>query len=229
MRMNQVAGMRAPAGLHRTASGSALPPRHTLLVRAASGPEASPKGPSPLTKGSIKMPAPRPSVPAPEPVPIVHSSAYLVQKRRQEKREACDISTPASTLSNDGRWDEEPFTGNAVQFLLRKGDNTLDQIETAPGSVSVALERAMSSPAAQIAGYVAKSGARLTAKATQEALEAGLPVARKMAVQGLTLAGKAIEAGLRSEGQRRERGQQGSAAAQAPARVDAQDGQEVRS
>ncbi|CAG9460559.1 unnamed protein product [Pedinophyceae sp. YPF-701] len=182
--------------LVRAGSGGISSPktRGSQLARSVAGPVQSQRQPDANPSAiEVKMPPPRPSLAPPEPVPVEHSSAYLVEERRKEKAEERSAELASARAPAH---DDEGFTGNAVQFLLRKGDSVLDSMEEESDdnkSVPVVIERVLGAPAARVTSNVARAGAELTASAVKEVLEIGAPVARRAAVQGLSFVGKVLQ------------------------------------
>jgi len=185
---------------------------------------------------SVQLPPPKPSIGPPPAVPVVHSSAYVVKKRREvsnihgehlshcspsqkwiltlfhacssfsacvQEMEASGSRTTGSSASLRANVPPEaPFTGNAIEYILRKGDDALNGIEGAPNHVVEAVEKVIESPGAKLASGIARKASTLTVKAAGEVLVAGLPVAKTVMVQGLTVAGKVLSASLKEQGQR---------------------------
>ncbi|KAK9907660.1 hypothetical protein WJX75_007770 [Coccomyxa subellipsoidea] len=96
------------------------------------------------------------AAPPPEPVPVEHSPAYLL--RHRSKTEAADLSIVRAKQ-------EEPFTGNAVEWAVRRLDASLDEAELDPPPGAKAIIDVARGPFGTATVQGVTAAARVTVKA----------------------------------------------------------------
>ncbi|KAL4428179.1 hypothetical protein ABPG75_002268 [Micractinium tetrahymenae] len=144
--------------------------------------------PRPLVVKSL--PVARAAAPAPQPVPVEHSSAYLLRNRRQ--------LSPAEEEQQRQERGGEPFTGSAVEWVLRKADESLDEIEENPPEYAKVIYDISTGPIGKAASASVTTAAKVTVQVGAEALKVAAPVGKWALQQGVKLAVGAVAKGISS-------------------------------
>ena len=97
-----------------------------------------------------------------------------------------------------GGAEEEPFEGNAVEWMLRKADRSLDQVEENPPAYAKAIYDLSTGPVGAAASKGAATAAKLTLQAGTEALKAAAPVGKWLITNGAKAVAGAVVQGLSS-------------------------------
>ncbi|KAK9907659.1 hypothetical protein WJX75_007770 [Coccomyxa subellipsoidea] len=119
------------------------------------------------------------AAPPPEPVPVEHSPAYLL--RHRSKTEAADLSIVRAKQ-------EEPFTGNAVEWAVRRLDASLDEAELDPPPGAKAIIDVARGPFGTATVQGVTAAARVTVKVGTTALKAAAPVGKWVVQQSFKAA-----------------------------------------
>ena len=93
---------------------------------------------------------------------------------------------------------EEPFEGNAVEWVLRKVDESLDQVEENPPAYAKAIYDISTGPVGEAAARGAAAAARLSVEVGAQALKAAAPVGKWVLREGFKAAAGAVGSGLSS-------------------------------
>lgn len=141
----------------------------------------------PLVVKSI--PQPRTPAAPPQPVPIEHSSAFLIRSRR-------DPVDDSQQLVSKKQQQAEAFNGNAVKWALKKADESLDEIEENPPEAVKAIYDISRGPVGSAAGKGVTTVAKLTWQVGTEAVKAATPVGKWALQQGAKLAVTAVTKGI---------------------------------
>merc|ERR1712130_46049 len=121
---------------------------------------------------------PRQSTPPPEYKPVEHSAAFVLRSKRPAEQEE-DVFLEAEEKSN------EPFTGNALQWYLRKVDRSLDEGDAQPSAAAKAYYDASQTPAGNQAVKGIGSVAGTAAKVGASAVKAAVPLGKWALMKGL--------------------------------------------
>ncbi|CAL8462938.1 g2472 [Coccomyxa elongata] len=125
------------------------------------------------------LPAVRQPAPPPEPVPVQHSPAYLLRHRsRPEPGESSLIRAKQ----------QEPFTGNAVEWAVRRLDASLDEAELDPPPGAKAVIDVARGPVGSATVQGVTAAARVTVQVGTTALKAAAPVGKWVVQQGFKAA-----------------------------------------
>ncbi|PSC75612.1 ABC transporter substrate-binding [Micractinium conductrix] len=127
----------------------------------------------------------------PQPVPVEHSSSYLLRNRRQ-------LSADDAAELRQQRGVDEPFSGSAVEWVLRKADESLDEIEENPPEYAKVLYDLSTGPVGKAASAGVTTAAKVTVQVGAEALKAAAPVGKWALQQGVKLAVGAVAKGISS-------------------------------
>lgn len=93
---------------------------------------------------------------------------------------------------------DEPFEGNAVEWALRKVDQSLDQVEENPPAYAKAIYDISTGPVGTAAAAGAAAAARISVEVGSQALKAAAPVGKWVLREGFKAAAGAVGAGLSS-------------------------------
>lgn len=138
--------------------------------------------PPPLSKS--------PAIP-PQPAPIEHTSSYLL--RSSKHNESIQQDDNESSLGIE----KEPFTGNAVDWILKKADESLDAVEQDPPAYAKAIYEISTGPVGTTASKGVSFAAKMTIEAGSQALQAAAPVGKWILAQGAKAVGDAIIFGIK--------------------------------
>lgn len=97
--------------------------------------------------------------------------------------EKLDVVEPAS---------RDQFEGNAVDWVLRKVDQSLDEVEENPPAYARAIYDLSTGPVGTAAAKGAVTAAKLTVEASSQALRAAAPVGKWVLSQGFKFAAGAV-------------------------------------
>jgi len=131
----------------------------------------------------IDLPTPAPAPPPPRAVAVQHSRSYLLKQRRDSENEA-----GTSALSKRPRRDASSLNGNAVEHMIRRVDQTLDDIEVNPPEYVSTFHNIASSEAGVLAGAALRQAAKASIKIGGELAKQSVPAARWLAAKGLDVA-----------------------------------------
>eukprot|EP00884_Botryococcus_braunii_P012562 jgi/Botrbrau1/21306/Bobra.0184s0017.1 len=148
------------------------------------------------------VPTQRTAGPPPEPVPVQHSPSYLLRHRQSRDDEQGAL---ASTSSQD----QEPFSGNAVEWALRRIDRSLDEAEANPPLPAKVMWDVARGPVGAAAAKGATVAARTTVKVGGEALKAAAPVGKWALEQGFRAAVGLVTYSIQSA-QKKDKGAKGN-------------------
>lgn len=143
----------------------------------------------------VNLPEARQPAEAPSPVPVQHSESYLLRQRRPSE----EYDRPRSRAAEE----QEPFTGNAIQWTLRKWDQRMKQEELNPSSSTQTAWKVGSGSAGTAAGKGVSAAAKLSLTAGQEIVKAAVPASKWALSQGLALAWK-LASGAGKNAQKRK-------------------------
>lgn len=136
------------------------------------------------------VPAARAAAPPPQPVPVEHSSAYLLRNRRQ----LATAQEEEQRVQQDSS--SEPFNGTAMEWMLRKADESLDEIEENPPEYAKRIYDISTGPIGKAASSTVTSAAKVTVKVGTEAFKAAVPVGKWALREGMKLAVGAVAKGI---------------------------------
>lgn len=160
---------------------------------------------------------PRPKALEPEPVPIIHSSAYqqtLVQNRISPGSTVDDEPAPAvkvlttptpsrtmimrrqrvqSMSSSDGDTTQD---GSAIEWALRKADASLDELEVNPLPVQKVIYGISRGPVGTATTQAVQAAAKLTMQATVKAAQIAAPIGKWALTEGAKAAMGLIKAAV---------------------------------
>jgi len=91
---------------------------------------------------------------------------------------------------------EEPFAGNAVEWMLRKADKSLEEVEENPPAYAKALYDLSTGPVGAAASKGAAAAAKLTVQAGAQALKAAAPVGKWIITNGTKAVATAVVQGV---------------------------------
>jgi hypothetical protein len=91
---------------------------------------------------------------------------------------------------------DEPFEGNAVQWVLRKVDASLDQVEENPPAYAKAIYDISTGPVGEAAAKGAAVAARISVEVGAQAIKAAAPVGKWVLREGFKAAAGAVGSGL---------------------------------
>lgn len=95
---------------------------------------------------------------------------------------------------------EEPFSGSAVEWMLRKADESLDEIESNPPSYAKAIYKISTGPIGTAATKSVLAAAEMTGKVGKEAIKAAVPAGKWAVQQGFKLMVGAVVKGVSNKG-----------------------------
>ena len=130
--------------------------------------------------------------PPPPPVEVAHSRSFLLKQRRDAEADPSVGGAAPQSAPAWGSEDPQALSGNAIDFLIRKVDRSLDELEERPSEFASAVHRITTSPAGQITGYVIKNAATASVAVGKEALRASIPAARWVAREGMAFVTKKL-------------------------------------
>lgn len=183
------AGTLAGSGLPFVSEHRRAPPRNCRPPTATRQEPAANGVDNPIV---ITIPPRRSPTAPPEPVPVIHSAAYMIEVRSAELKVRKDVVESSddvpSTTSRYNSIDEEDFQGNAIEWALARADESLTEMEKNPSPATEAIWRVSQSPVGEAAGRGIRSAARLTVTAGAEALKIAAPVGAWAFKKGLKAA-----------------------------------------
>lgn len=106
--------------------------------------------------------------------------------------------TAAQLDSHFATSDDEPFSGNAVDWVLRKVDESLEDVEENPPAYAKAFYDISTGPVGEAASKGAVVAAKMTVEVGTQALKAAAPVGKWVLTQGFKAAAGAVGYGLSS-------------------------------
>ncbi|GAX74400.1 hypothetical protein CEUSTIGMA_g1848.t1 [Chlamydomonas eustigma] len=124
----------------------------------------------------------------PQPVPVVHSSAYLKASATNVDEDAQTSYQVESTNQERDPTSITRFEGNALDWTLQKVDKALNVLEEQPLPLQREVFDASTSPAAKALGKGLKAAAEVTLQAGYEASKAAAPVGKWALKMGIRLA-----------------------------------------
>lgn len=92
----------------------------------------------------------------------------------------------------------EPFTGSAVEWVLKKADRSLDEIEDNPPPYAKALYEVSNGPVGKTASKGVQTAAKMTLEVGAGALKAAAPVGKWVLQQGAKAAVAAVKKAITS-------------------------------
>lgn len=96
-------------------------------------------------------------------------------------------SYTGSGLSTSPR-EPEVFTGNALQWALKRADRALNEVEQQPPELAREAFKVVNSPAGKLVGMAATEAAKVSVEVGKEVIKAALPVAKTAAGMALNVA-----------------------------------------
>ncbi|KAL4858789.1 Nuclear pore complex protein NUP62 [Chlorella vulgaris] len=107
----------------------------------------------------------------------------------------CESSAEAP-VRGEQRSDQEPFSGNAMEWVLRKADESLDEIEDNPPEYVKTIYEVSNGPIGKTASATVTTAAKATVLVGANALKAAAPLGKWALQQGFKLAVGAVSTGL---------------------------------
>jgi hypothetical protein len=98
----------------------------------------------------------------------------------------------------DGHSVDEPFNGNAVDWVLKKVDKSLDSVEENPPAYAKAIYEISTGPVGEAASKGAAAAAKMTVEVGTQAIKAAAPVGKWVLSQGFKAAVGAVGKGISS-------------------------------
>jgi hypothetical protein len=98
----------------------------------------------------------------------------------------------------DGHRTDEPFNGNAVDWVLKKVDKSLDSVEENPPAYAKAIYEISTGPVGEAASKGAAAAAKITMEVGTQAIKAAAPVGKWVLSQGFKAAVAAVGKGISS-------------------------------
>ncbi|KAH7622086.1 hypothetical protein NADE_004677 [Nannochloris sp. 'desiccata'] len=98
----------------------------------------------------------------------------------------------------DGHSTDEPFNGNAVDWVLKKVDKSLDNVEENPPAYAKAIYEISTGPVGEAASKGAATAARMTVEVGTQVIKAAAPVGKWVLSQGYKAAVGAVGKGISS-------------------------------
>ncbi|KAI8463437.1 MAG: hypothetical protein J3K34DRAFT_526998 [Monoraphidium minutum] len=145
----------------------------------------APAAPPALAAINVAVVEPPPVQPPPEPLAVMHSGAFMRQRR----------GLPAVSVTSSLDESAAPRRGaaadNALLWALQKVDRQLDQIEADPPKLLKDAYGVANGPVGAATGRGVQAAARLTVAATSRAVKAAAPVGSWALREGFKAASKA--------------------------------------
>lgn len=131
------------------------------------------------------VPPPKPPCSLPEPVPIIHSTAFI------REHNAALLATDKLQLQQAGTEDDDEkvdLSGSALVWALKRVDKSLDEIEMNPSTYQKAIYDVSRGPVGQATAKGVEAAAKLTVNATVEAAKLAAPVGKWAVKEGTKVA-----------------------------------------
>lgn len=165
-------------------SGREAGPTRALVTRCQSN--ETPRPPIVVTPKTKPV---RQVGPPPEPLPVQHSATFVLRQRTPQA--GLSVSEPGAGNGSKAEPDDDLYSGNALQYLLRKADESLDEIEDNPPEAAKVMYEVSKGPV----GTATAKGVELVGKvgymAGKEAIKVLVPAAGKVAAWAVQQGAKA--------------------------------------